>query len=54
MNARTLDHEPKTIVYFLPILSDKMPVGTSNIAEESMVIPKMLVPNVYDPDTLEK
>lgn len=54
MNAPMRAQVPRTSVFFLPTLSDQTQVGTSNIAEDNMIIPKTLAPNVYEPDTWEK
>jgi hypothetical protein len=54
INAPTRAHEPNTTVYYRPTLSDQTPVGTSKIAEDNIIIPKILAPNVYEPDILEK
>ena len=54
MNAATLAHDPKMIVCLLPTLSETMPVGISKIAALNIMIPKILVPRVYEPETLAK
>ena len=45
---------PTSIVCFLPILSEIMPVGSSKMAELRNITEKTLMPKVYEPDTLEK
>lgn len=50
----TAQNAPKIIVFLLPIISEKIPVGISKSAEETMTTEKMLMPNAKEPVTLEK
>ena len=49
-----LESAPNMIVFFLPTLSDRMPVGTSKIASEILVIEKILIPSAREPVTFVK
>lgn len=54
MKANTLAHDPKIIVCLLPTLSEIIPVGISKNAALNITMPKILVPKVYEPETLVK
>ena len=45
---------PSVTVLFLPILSEKIPVGISKIADENIAMEKILIPKANEPDTLVK
>jgi len=50
----TAQNAPNIIVFLLPIMSEKIPVGISKKADEIITTEKILIPNAKEPVTLEK